>query len=603
MSVTSTGTEQRSAGTSAPLRWRWNEFRMQPAGLQSDPSPALHIPTHRTARSTRAVQILFWISIVLWGSSKLWVTYTRFYNADEFDNVHQGWLIHHGAVQFRDFNSNHPPYAFWLLSLLNYFSNDSVTLLQLARTLALASAVACCYLTGRIATHVFGPLAAQVTVCLYALNSTLWEWSTTVRTDGLALPLWLGAVCLAVAPPAKFPKRRLLLIGLLLGTAFWSNQKVIFHSVPVGVLILLGGPDRQWRARDIWIALAGATLPLLPVLAYCLATHSLWHMVEYNFLDAARALGEDPYAHTRLYTLIDVLRRDPALALLFLFSVWQFARSWQCRSRREVFLVGLTAAMLVSFWLQPSTFHYYFLGVLPPLVVMVGGMIARAEWFAILQRHNSLFLSGVIVFAAFPVARMAKFATPTNEDQHRVLQVAEQLTAPGDTVFDGAGTLVNRPDAYPFHWVLWWREIERMEQGKLPPLIPALKAHRCQLFLDTYRTAWIPKPELEQLRSHFVSLWGPIRVPGYTSGDHLVGRQVVEFELWFDGIYQTDAENLCVDGKPFDKPSFLSAGQHRLFVAGEPQQVTLMLQKHATANLPLDPPQPSRFLGRYWFKY
>ena len=101
-------------------------------------------------------------------------------------------------------------------------------------------------------------------------------------------------------------------------------------------------------------------------------------------------------------------------------------------------------------------------------------------------------------------------------------------------MFDGAGTLVTRPDAYPFHWVLWQPELAAYRAGKLPPLIPTLRENKCRLLIDTYRVRALTAEDRRQLQTHFVQLWGPLSVPGYDSIDE-IGAVPHEFELWYDG--------------------------------------------------------------------
>ena len=71
---------------------------------------------------------------------KGWLSYTRYFNQDEFETLHQGWLISQGAVQFRDFQSNHPPLGFELLGLFSHVTDDPRVLLWLGRTATLGGA-------------------------------------------------------------------------------------------------------------------------------------------------------------------------------------------------------------------------------------------------------------------------------------------------------------------------------------------------------------------------------------------------------------------------------------------------------------------------------
>ena len=39
-------------------------------------------------------------------------------------------------------------------------------------------------------------------------------------------------------------------IGLLMGFAFWTNQKAVLHGVPLAVGLVVGVRTGRWRGRD-----------------------------------------------------------------------------------------------------------------------------------------------------------------------------------------------------------------------------------------------------------------------------------------------------------------------------------------------------------------
>ena len=145
-----------------------------------------------------------WIAVVGCILIKVWLSYTRYFNQDEFESIHQGWLIHSGAVPYRDFNSNHPPLAFELLGLLNQLTTDPIRLLILARTFTLGLSLLTLALIFQIGSSIYGHFAGYLGVIAYALNSSFWEWSIEVHTDLFMIPLWLIGRCAAVLGSPKF---------------------------------------------------------------------------------------------------------------------------------------------------------------------------------------------------------------------------------------------------------------------------------------------------------------------------------------------------------------------------------------------------------------
>src|SRR5690606_3033688 len=128
-------------------------------------------------------QRLLWPALLLFGAMKVWLTWTRYLNQDEFETLHQGWLIFQGAVPYRDFSSNHPPLAYIVLGWLNVLTDDPIALIRWGRALTLAAAALVLYFVYRIARDVFSPAAGRWAAIVYAVNATFWEWSTEIRTD------------------------------------------------------------------------------------------------------------------------------------------------------------------------------------------------------------------------------------------------------------------------------------------------------------------------------------------------------------------------------------------------------------------------------------
>ena len=152
-------------------------------------------PLAATDDSSRA---LMWAAVGLWIIAKGWLSWVRNFDIDEFESLHQGWLMFSGAVQYQDFNSNHPPLVFELLGLLNYLSSDPIVLLRAGRLLSFVLTSISLLLLYRIARLIYNTSAARWTVAVFAFNATLLEASTDVRTNMLMVPLWLAAIWILV---------------------------------------------------------------------------------------------------------------------------------------------------------------------------------------------------------------------------------------------------------------------------------------------------------------------------------------------------------------------------------------------------------------------
>ena len=468
---------------------------------------------------------LFWPVVFLMLAAKLWLTFTRYLNQDEFESLHQGWLIFSGAVQFKDFNSNHPPIAFSILAMLNFLTSDPVVLVYLGRIVTFVSAMISLALIHGITRSIFSDQAARWAVIAYCLNVTFWEWSIEIRSDFALIPLWLAGVYLFVSHKENLRYGRALLVGIFLGLAFWANQKVVFHVVPLGLFMLLGGPHKTWKLKHTGIALLGSILICFAFLAHAKFIGSLDYMFKHNFEGALKLALASDYVAWRSQTIRHAIFCDPAFVILgAVGGIWAITR---CRTRLACF-AGVSAFwMIATLYLTPGPFQYYLTSVFPFFAVVIGGFLAHAVSKIAETKSpdqtQRIIIIGLVVYATFPLIRFSKFLKPSIGYQMQVVGLVNQITDENTTVFDGAGTQLNRPDAYPFHWVLWKGELERyarrdeIEQGKMPDLFPLLRKNECELVIDTYRVSNLPAEDRSLIDSNFVTWWGPIRVPGFDS--------------------------------------------------------------------------------------
>lgn len=546
------------------------------------------------------------LAVVLCVAAKAWIAFTRYLNQDEFESLHQGWLIYSGATPYRDFNSNHPPLAFEFLGWLNYWTSDALTLITLSRSVTLVLSLVSLYLVYQISRSIYGPLAGYLSVLVLALNATFWEWSLEVRTDSFMVPLWLLAVTLLFSSRPQSTNWRLVLIGVFSGAAFWVNQKAVCHALPIGIFMLAGGPRGTWRLKHVGLAVAASLIPTAYVIVNSWLNGSWSELWAHNFSGAWELVHDSPYQDDRVVTIRMNAERDPGfwvLATLAMLGAWR--QGWE---RKHVFVIGTCVWMAVTLFLTPGPFPYYMISILPMFAVAIGGwgawVLQRVDGATMSQRWKSWAAASlVLLFVIPPALRLAHLGRPTMSPQRTIVDVGSQLLKPGETVFDGAGILMNRPDAYPFHWVLWISEREKLAAGELPPLLQTLKSNSCRLVIDNFRTTSLPAQERRALEQQFVRAWGPIRVPGYDSHEK-IGSDSVSFQLWYPGAYRANRDDLIVNGKPFRQGTQLAAGTHTMAVAGDPGRVVLTENSRLSdVDLPEDQPRFREVWGEYGFRY
>ena len=519
-------------------------------------------------------QTLFMPAILIVGVVVGWISWTRYYNPDEYEALHQGWLLFAGQVQFTDFNSNHPPILFELLRLLNHVTTDALTQMHIARCGALISFFVVMWLIYRIARVVYDDAAARWAVILYAINATLWAWAIEIRTDTLLVPLWLTAVVLLVDKGKLSAHARLATIGVLLGLAFWCNQKAALHSIPLGIYIMLGGPGRNWKWSAIFLAVGASLIPTAIVLARLAYLGAFEDMVENVFYSGADLFAYDPYQSFRGFTLKTVLWRDLGMVTIGVFAVGWAVRRWPTASRNERFTTLSACWMMATFLATPGPFGYYMMSVFPLVLITCGGYLSQAEWIQLSRSEHSKFACLCAAFCLFPLMWLSKYLVPSNTYQAQAIRLATELTDEDTYVYDLSGSLVSRPDPYPFFTRLSRKEMPRFAE-RLGPLIPQLQSHhiRLAMFGDRVRV-WRNLEERAIVNRQFVQLWGPLYVPGYDSHE-LVDEGQAEIELWYDGTYESQTPGLMINGQPWTDPIPLEAGRYTVTLSHPGQRIKI----------------------------
>ncbi len=570
--------------------------------MERPPSVTLKTPPASTRHSGDVSRWLVVGAILLGTFISSWMAWNRIFSPDEFEVLHQGWLIANGQLIYHDFNSNHPPIYFLLMSLIPRVTEDAVHCLRAARLASVALFLLDATLIYRLASLVSDRRAARWAVIFFMASATMWEWAMEVRTDTVLVPLWLASLCLLIEPRPLASWLRFGGVGLLMGIAFWTNQKAVLHGTPLAAWMAYRVWKREWRWTDIAVSIV-AFLAVNGIVVGWIFYLGIWHDLKENlFTGGSDLVKAKPYAVFRGTTLRQFVMYDAGLALLSACAMLGLFRRWPSIPPLQRLIVLGAVWMTFTFWITPGPFGYYFLSILPLTVLTIGCWLSRRMDEQGFRSVNSWGMAAVVlVYLAPPSAWLEEVVPHTNHLQSRALRLGLQLVDRETRVFDFSGSLVSRPDAYPFHTRLSPKEVHRFRH-KLPPVVETLRSQRVPLLIASDRFSF---PAFDQgqsiLKRHFVTLWGPLWVPGYDSQDE-VGSEPHAMELWYDGAYESDTPGLQIDGKPFENPMRLTAGRHSLEIRDNPPTRVILRDAsyHERIDLPTDTHPLSDYLYLHW---
>ncbi len=195
---------------------------------------------------------------------------------DEIEHAHAAWLIHDGAVAFRDFFEHHPPYYWHLLRLYYALFGEDLGVLLWARGWMIATSLLAIWLIYRIGRELYGPLGGLAAGAIAAACAPLYEVMVEARPDGPSRALVLAGVWLLVRVWDRGPTAlQGLAAGLLIGAGLTIHPRAVFLAggLLLGLAWIALDPRRRAGARALIVPLAalalGALAPLvLPFLSY-----------------------------------------------------------------------------------------------------------------------------------------------------------------------------------------------------------------------------------------------------------------------------------------------------------------------------------------------
>lgn len=219
------------------------------------------------------------------------------YDADELQHLHIAWRIGQGDLPYRDFFEHHPPLLYLLIaSLFRSFSEADLTVLLLARAIALGVTLITLALLYRLVRRMVSPMTACIGIGAMIALPVFGRSAMELRPDGPGLLAVSGAVLILASGmlPGKMAGGRAAVIaGALIGTACCFTQKALVPLVGVagwmGAVLLFAPPQREERRRRIaallaFIAGAGLTIGACALLFAALGAGGVFwqHVIAIN---------------------------------------------------------------------------------------------------------------------------------------------------------------------------------------------------------------------------------------------------------------------------------------------------------------------------------
>ena len=546
--------------------------------------PALEVPaeTDRSAAPLSPVRMLLagLLGALLLGALGLLLAMAanRPFQVDEVEHVHAAYELRVGRLIYRDFRQAHDPLLYPLLEPL-IDPSDPAASFRRARFASTGLLIGTVLLVGVCAYRSSNWLGAWLAGGLCLTHTTLLERGMEVRPDG-AVALCTAAA-LAVDLSGWSARRRFVLEGLLLSTAFLFTNKAAFPCFAFGCLWLFTALRRRSPGLLVW-PMAAWTLPLAVTAGIMAWLGNLGPFLELNVFNATSEILGTAVHTTRFgpwHFLVHEGVRNPVFSVLAVAGLaYGVARAAGGRIGRPPesapagsgggglpFTTFLALVLVASLWLNPFPFPYLHVTVLPTLAVLAGSSVARLaqRWGVTASHPIGLLLVLLLVGAAF-----SRLVPATHRGGHPVPGPSARDPG-GDPASHGAG----RPGVRHGRPLLPPRRALRLIDDRehlLPILLGRVGADPQELrrtgtvaLIVNYRTAWLGEEDRRFLAAHFVHYDGNVFLLGADLSDLPVG-ETRRFEALAGKRFRFEGRgSIEVDGAPFAE-GVLARGPHEI---------------------------------------
>lgn len=327
-------------------------------------APAL--PNTRSKRFWALLGILILATVLL----RMPGFFVEVFNSDETFLATQAKVINEGGRLYEEATDRKPPLVPYLYA--GVFAVTGTTALWSIRLLAMAAVVLTAMLLAVEARRRYGEYAAWTAGLLFVFASVAFapQDGQAANFEIFMLPAMTGAVLLAA-------RRRMFAAGVAIAIATLAKQTGAATLLPVIYLAWQATEDdaiSRARTRQIAEALAGFALPLAVVAL----------LIDPGDLLFWAVLGNGSYLGIGSASLY-VLGLFAVMTLAFLACnlpiVWTLPRAWKERRQYPETVLWLwLASAAVSVAVGFRFFGHYYLQLLPPLVLLCAGVLARSPW-------------------------------------------------------------------------------------------------------------------------------------------------------------------------------------------------------------------------------
>jgi hypothetical protein len=358
----------------------------------------------------------------------------RYLDNDEYEHLHNAWMMKEGTIPFFSLAFTHTPLLEWVILAPMKILGESVLIIQGMRLLVFF--VSCCSLcvVYLIAKEIYDSRIHAFVSVLLLLGNLVWIMNSfEVRPDNLMVFFALASFLFMM---------RFLKTGSYLQLAFFAGSALLSLLGKQNAAVFLSGlalafgsgllldreRSRNWRLLTVAAFLAGSAA----LLQIDFVRTSLW-------INISRHLVPNEIKFFPTEFLLQIWKVTPAVFLLFLFEMFRKSSTGVRAAKRYLYIVSFVSLLFLFLMNRPFS---------QEMLMMVAVMSIAGSNFLVLLMQNADRKHAGMILALIAVPALVFIGyTTLNKPAYPDIAVTETIlgiSKKSDLVFDAYGKAIFR---------------------------------------------------------------------------------------------------------------------------------------------------------------
>ena len=411
----------------------------------------------------------------------------RYLNNDEYEHLHNAWMMREGTIPYFSLDLKHSPMLEWVNLLLMSVVGESAIILQTVRLFMFLLSCGSLCLVYWIANEAYGSRLAGFAAVFLLLGSFIWmTCSFEARPDNFMVFFALVSLRLLLL---YFRTKRFLYLALFACSCVLSllgkqNAAIFLFAVAVAFIYGIVFDEGHSRKRRIvailtLLAAAAAALQIEPTRTF------LWININRHIIP--NDIKFFPFEY-----LFRIMQTSPAVILLFVTAIFTKPEGGSQTARR--YLYSISFACLAALFLMNRPFPQEMILMTATMSIVASNvlvvLIQKVE-----RKHSCLIACLIAVPAMFYFCHVAR-DRPADSDIS-VTETILQISNKDDLVFDAYGKAIFRHSPLEPNYLLYF-------PGKFSRLEILKKSEPKFVIEDEWYYARLPREVHEWIKENYI---------------------------------------------------------------------------------------------------